>query len=249
MKNSLLITVSAVSMLFLSTSSRAEFISTNYLTENDNQIAFDTETGLEWLKLNVTSGKSISNVMELMNNGEYEGFRFATASEVDAIIEKLMPSLFSSEERYLNDPSSFIVDTQESLNFRKTMSNTYSNQTYGYVYTPQDSDSGESARFIGSNTWEGGVVSYYRYDGVYFYGSQDSTVDINTRHNYSGVYLVSTGGYSYSSLNEDRVRLVQEEIDVPTPTLFASFLLLLPGLIRKKKNITQKRKVPHSFRF
>ena len=111
MKNSLLITVSAVSMLFLSTSSRAEFISTNYLTENDNQIAFDTETGLEWLKLNVTSGKSISNVMELMNNGEYEGFRFATASEVDAIIEKLMPSLFSSEERYLNDPSSFIVDT------------------------------------------------------------------------------------------------------------------------------------------
>jgi hypothetical protein len=57
---------------------------TDWRVPGDNQIARDSVTGLEWLNVNVTTSMSVTEVTaELGPGGMFEGFRYATASEVE----------------------------------------------------------------------------------------------------------------------------------------------------------------------
>lgn len=75
--------VLGASVLTLSTSVNAAIISADWQSTGDNLITQDTASGLEWLDLTVTVGMSYDAVSaQLGTGGAYEGWRYATTSEV-----------------------------------------------------------------------------------------------------------------------------------------------------------------------
>ena len=64
----------------------AVLISTDWTTAGDNNITYDTETDTEWMDIDVTLGLSVDEMVAKMQAGEeFEGFRFATSSDFDAL--------------------------------------------------------------------------------------------------------------------------------------------------------------------
>lgn len=73
--------------LFLSyQSTSAALIDQDWSIPGDNHLLLDTSTGLQWLDLSQTANQSYADVsVNLAHGGIYEGFRFATQSEVLAM--------------------------------------------------------------------------------------------------------------------------------------------------------------------
>lgn len=61
----------------------AVLIERDWLTENDALLTYDTESGLEWLDVPVTSDMSYNDVSsEIINNSAYQGFSYASAQQI-----------------------------------------------------------------------------------------------------------------------------------------------------------------------
>lgn len=69
--------------LILSTSVNADLIDIDWNVANDSALLLDTSSGLQWLDLSVTANQSFNEVQtQLQSGGAYDGFRYATHSEV-----------------------------------------------------------------------------------------------------------------------------------------------------------------------
>jgi hypothetical protein len=157
-----------------------ETLNLDWKTENDKQILLDTSTGLEWLTLNNTDAMSITQV-ELLLNTTYQGFRLPTQSEVVAFMQINFPT------RNFSDATATPLATGgDALVFADKM---------GY------SGSGYSIGIFKNNQSSGTIVSFSGVRvGNYIYNMRDfSTALTGSGANYA-VYLVSEGGFTYSSL-------------------------------------------------
>jgi hypothetical protein len=66
--------------------SKANLSNSDWVTAGDNQILNDSSTGLQWLGLDETAGLSYTQVAsQLGSGGTYDGFAFATVSQIDAL--------------------------------------------------------------------------------------------------------------------------------------------------------------------
>ncbi|MDH5766608.1 MAG: hypothetical protein OEZ38_11390 [Gammaproteobacteria bacterium] len=78
--------LSVVTTLFLSVNVDAAIISVGWQANEDNLITQDTDNSLEWLDLTVTANMSYNQVIsELGVGGAYEGWRYATSTEVASL--------------------------------------------------------------------------------------------------------------------------------------------------------------------
>lgn len=65
----------------------------------NNNIVIDTETGLQWLDISVTTGMSYSEVSSLMSSGAaFDGFRYASQAEVMNFMDANMTGATRSEQ-------------------------------------------------------------------------------------------------------------------------------------------------------
>lgn len=78
-----LATIAVCTASLLSVPAHAVLVEQDWTSAGDNNVLFDTDTGLKWLKLSVTAGVAYSTVEANFGaGGTYAGYRFATQSEV-----------------------------------------------------------------------------------------------------------------------------------------------------------------------
>lgn len=86
--------VIALTLAFLSFPSLAAFQHADWLADGDKKATLDTESGLTWLKLGNTVGKSILTVESLLSS-TYKGWRLPTASEVEQMMNNFFTYSFN----------------------------------------------------------------------------------------------------------------------------------------------------------
>jgi len=86
MKKLILIYLFSISGVLFSHTANAALIDVDWYVPGDAALILDTSSGLQWLDLSVTSNQSYDFVnTQLQQGGAYEGFRYATQTEVLAL--------------------------------------------------------------------------------------------------------------------------------------------------------------------
>lgn len=78
----------SAALVSITSVAQAEFTHVDWLTANDQQVTLDSNTGLEWLKLNNTRNKSIDVVKSELDS-EYAGWRLPSKFEVNTLFSTL----------------------------------------------------------------------------------------------------------------------------------------------------------------
>ena len=218
-----------------SMSAHAEITSTDLYASGDGLVTFDSNTGLEWIDLTETSGHTIESITPLLSS-TLSGFRVATQTEVEEMLSSIMPSILSPTSYWAaRNPVSPIVDADEALDFRTYFMNS-NTSLFGAFSLDDVSADGYEAGILGSNTAYSGHIAYYDFtlmESDYAAGKYWGT----TYNSRSSVYLVSEGGYTYSSLNDPAVKAAQaaNSNPVPSPLGFSALALAMAGLARRKQ--------------
>ena len=209
-------------LLTLSFASHAELVSTDWKTEGDALATLDTETGIEWLDLSETDELSIDTVVSMTSaGGEFEGRRLPSQSEVTALLNTLFPAGIStgkhtSTEKYGESVSAFY----ELFGYTGTDADTP--RAYG-LYQRDDTGAVRMAGVSGSNT----VFANYSH----------SLYSTTFSHTYYGVWLVSDGGDTLSSINDPSLNIMNANspYNVPLAGSGALALLALGAGVRRKR--------------
>lgn len=178
-----------ISLSLLSIPTHAAFISTDWKSAGDKYATLDTETGLEWLDLTRTTGKSMNEVAASLST-TYKGWRFPTFTE---IIE-LMTAMFPMHSAYaVTTP--LTGSGTASKNAAWTFSNLF---LTGVTETPRWAE----GFFMRDN----GVISmtgvYYGTNSQYWTPNNNYVYSANSKGPLLGVYLVSDGGTTLSSIQD-----------------------------------------------
>ncbi|MCB5226482.1 hypothetical protein JAO78_006605 [Alishewanella sp. 16-MA] len=201
----------------ISTQASAAFVSTDWKNAGDGFATLDTETGLEWLDLTATGNKSIDQVKSELGT-IYMGWRIPTHQEIVNLAMNLYPINFS------NGPHVTI------------------NENYG--------DQGIQHRLFGANL-SGYYYGLYEKNGqTFLFGRNEVNKYVWLEHLYSssllykniyaGVYLVSDGGTTLSSINDPTININNPnapvnmaDVSAPAGLAAAVALMLIFGARRK----------------
>lgn len=239
-KNSKSAMVALLLGLMLSNSVNAEFQIKDWRVDGDGLISFDTSTGLEWLNLSQTLGMTINTITPHLD-AEFEGFMVANKSQVDTMLHHVFPSVMTSRTYYQNHdgassrPASPYVDVDEARQFR-TLFREADSYTYG-VFSHNEDETGQyTAGMVSSN--------YGKWEGVAYYDLRLNDDDYAWSRfwpggaDQSGVYLISQGGYSYSSKHDEDMQLIQRNAkhsNVSLPFGVGAFLCgFMLSLLRRR---------------
>jgi len=204
-------------ILALSTSANAAIISTDWQSLGDNLITQDDVSGLEWLDLTVTTSRSYNDILsQLEVGGEYEGWRYATSTEVGVFFDA-----FGGNNAYYNGGS-----TQNNGLFDLVAP--YWGDTYcanAGCAVGDGFSNGIIADITANNTQA--VANIKDLYTLSYYDTQDY-VNTNLNTNTPDDYVNYTYGHA----------LVRDISAVPVPSavwLFGSGLVGLVGFARRKK--------------
>lgn len=84
----------AITALTLSVSSHAAFVATDWKTSGDGLATLDTSTGIEWMDLSQTRGRSIQYVMDNLST-EFAGWRLPTQAEVQQMMRNFFSGVYT----------------------------------------------------------------------------------------------------------------------------------------------------------
>lgn len=219
----------------------AAFIATDWKTQGDGLATLDTETGLEWLDFTQTSFKSINEVKSLLAT-VYTGWRMPTYAEMLTLSENLYsPQIVAS----LGQPNGASVSHQNKGDAHVLFGSAHQ-YVAGYNYGIYELN-GRTMMFGRSNP---PGLMHFNFDRVANYDSSNyhtgSGLDYKNVHD--GVYLVSDGGTTLSSINNPYLNIknpnapVNQVPDVPADVpVHAGFgllgLVLMASGLRRRKSI------------
>lgn len=213
--------------------SNAGIISTDWHSEGDSLSSLHQETGVEWLDLTVTKGKSISYVLEQTGKGGiYEGWRLPTLNEIATLFSYAFNKEFTkydSESITTNQFNSF------SSLFGVTHSYYNNNRSWNYQINGWTYEDGVLYQTVVNN----GYSSKYAQVSTGTGGSSIETVSGGR-----GVWLVNDGGVTLSSINNPSLNINNENAPInggyASVPVSGTFSLLAFSLIciraRKKIN-------------
>lgn len=225
-------TLIAATLLLSITSAQAELVNTDWKVAGDARATLHQESGIEWLKLNNTKGKSIGAITSLLST-TYQGWRLPTHEEVGNLMD------FHFTLLDLTDDSMIVADSVENraqgVSWVEKMSDTWISSNYVYSRGLHVSTSG--------NTVASGAYSYTTmHQGRVFSGFHLGN-GLNFSIGDAGVFLVSDGGTTLSSqldptINANNVNNAPA-VDVPAPTIMGGLLALF-GLasLRRRSSTT-----------
>lgn len=179
-------TLLAASLMMVAGASNAELVHADF-QDGDRMVTVDTETGLAWMKFDVTRYHSlVSAENATVAGGAFEGWKLASADQVyslwDSFFDVGTYNKHQSYVQFINPESSHGIEMAEYNAFKEYMGGGAwgsSGYHYGFGQFWQDKDSSTmgQAGFIGT-------ASGY---GHYFSPEQDLAYSSS---NYSGVYMV-----------------------------------------------------------
>ena len=197
-------------LLTFSFASHAELVSTDWKTTGDELATLDTETGIEWLDLSETHELSIDNVVSMTSaGGKFEGWRLPTQAEVTVLFHTLFPAGIStgkltSTEKYGADITSFY-------------------ELFGYTSTDASRSYGLYQR---DNTSEVRMAGVSGSDTV-FANYSHPLYSTSLSHQYYGVWLVSDGGDTISSIDDPSLNIMNPNSPYNVPLAGSGALALL----------------------
>ncbi len=198
-----LLAILSIGLTSLSTS--ASIVDTDWKVNGDKKSALDDETGIEWLDLKQTVGLSINDVVAGINNGQFEGWRLPSQSEMFTMLEHtfLSKSITVSEETYNLDSSEFYREPytffQQHGHLATTGSGNYrDHHTYGWHL-------GSGGQLLRTGIVFNNIGYSNRYGTIYSSNAsyEGQTYDFSLAN--SGVWLVSDGGVTLTSINEPSI--------------------------------------------
>lgn len=157
----------------LPTFAQANFINTDWKVAGDSKAMLDQSTGLEWLRPTETQNISINQMLALIDQGVYQGWRLPTEAEVAT----LMLNFFGGDPYANRTVLSALAGSYRAL--------------FGQG----------SSRVFGLYITQSGSVNRTGLDNNLYYGlgtGPERTLD--TQVSYFGVFLVSDGGTTISSI-------------------------------------------------
>lgn len=221
----------------LSLPATAGFVNSDVDTLGDAKATLHEETGIEWLKLDSTVGMSLDDVEgALQTGGSLEGWRLPSFDEVSFMVDSLLSAVPFNGRQSVVLSSSF-SGVSENFIFKMGLTNylTFSgsvNRAYSKgLYTNENGDtalSGTVRERKGST-----MTNMYFYDGLenasYTTGYSDST---------TGVFLVSDGGLTLSSINDPsrNARNPNSPFNVSAPLGAACLSLFSLIAVRRKQS-------------
>jgi MYXO-CTERM domain-containing protein len=169
----------------------AGFVDTDRYTTGDKRAFLHEETGLEWLNLDETVGKSIDTVSSLLNS-TYDGWRFATDDEVELLVQSAFaPYSFNSGVTSISGTNDVVLHAYTSswINLVSKTGAASNLWDYGNGFYTKNNGTVVTVEVISRVT--------HSLDRV----TEDATGGFTTSTSYrnTGVFLVSDGGTTLSS--------------------------------------------------
>lgn len=170
--------VMASILALTSAGASAELIATDWSVEGDEKAVLNTETGIEWLVLSETWNMSINQVTSQMGDGElFEGWRLPSRDEVEFLSNSILTEGGTSLWN-----ATFPIAT--SQNYRKGL----------FINDDKETEGGALVMSSGTRG-SGSAWSYSRSESLDYKGSA------------FGVFLVSDGGTTLSSINNPSLNI------------------------------------------
>lgn len=233
----LLPTALAATLLF-SMNATAGFVETDWQVIGDKKATLHQETGLEWLDLSVTGGKTINEVKAMLTTSLI-GWRLPTFNEIKQLAAALAPVKQSPEYHYGTGAGVY-------ANEFKMLGANIPNYYYG-IYEKDNDSYGLSLYTTASpaaNTLTSDAYFYLGYrlkdhSGAYRGGS----TGLDVYRVYEGVYLVSDGGTTLSSISNPTLNANNPNAPinntpvaaVSAPAVFGGMALSLMALFGRNK--------------
>lgn len=173
----------------LSYDANASFVHTDWKTAGDAQATLDSSTGLEWLKLNNTAGKSLATVRAEIDT-LYEGWRLPTEVEVMQLFRNLLGNNYAYVEGEAATQRNFVMPTEMRAIARAFLGDSGGGTAYGWYMLQSIPNS-----IGGSGLWING--HWYNWTYSLTQGGRGGT----------GVFLVSDGGATLSSINNPNLNI------------------------------------------
>lgn len=242
----------AALVITLSTSAHAALQKGDWLVAGDQKVAIDTDTGLEWLTLNNTKGKSINDVVaQLEAGGAYEGWRLPTESEVFTLTQKLYGYTVGQNNQDTSYNSGVVWEWKGGARQNAILS--YANMLglTSYVQGYDGNGTNYTYRsyglYLNSNPGVGTQTNQVLFSGVYTFRSINSRdhfyaysglnhtsyATADKKYADVGVYLVSDGGLTLSSKLDPQLNAnnpnapINQVSPVSVPLMSGALLLLL----------------------
>lgn len=165
-------------------SAQAALVSSDWKTAGDNKATVDTQTGIEWLKLDNTKGYTFAKY-KAGQYTELAGWRLPTLVEVQQLIATNFPGMTPSTQN--------AYDATRATNWFAAMG----------ITDPAGARSGSMGYVLADNGWQ-----VYQFGQAWNYGSFWNSVPWNETSSsqlynstsiYSGMFLVNDGGLTLSS--------------------------------------------------
>jgi len=220
-----------ISIMAFSINAMAGFVHTDWATENDKQVTLDEDTGIEWLKLNNTIGKSMN---EVMSDSAYDGWRLPTNDEVESFVKSANTHLEFNDGYTLFSGPSY---NTEAFIFSSLLGKTEIKHDRAMSY-------GLHSNGNGNGTITGALYYYWQTGKNAKILDDNHAVNMNwSREGYS-VFLVSDGGTTIDSIENPELNVNNANAPinatVPEPSALALLGLTLLGfasLKRKKSKV------------
>lgn len=214
---------------FFASTAQADFVDTDWKNEGDAKVTLDTETGIEWLKLENTADLSYSELQsEMAAGGQFDGWRMPTVTEIRELIYSVtVHSQLLANINTENYRVNIGYNSDWAKNWRQIMGLSY--------YKPRDrslafgvslDDDGNFILFGNARLHTNNTQSFF------INWTQPANYADNERYSF---FLVSDGGDTLSSINDPTLNVNNPNSPArQVPIAFAPGLLGLFLVFRRR---------------
>lgn len=220
--------------LLVSSMANAGFVSTDWKVASDSYATLHQETGKEWLDLTRTDGMSVNEVMaQLGEGGMFAGWRLPRYDEVIALMTSYTGVNFGGTTTSFSSAGVNGLAMDFINQFGMTHFGGESSNGNWYSYGLHLDEAG-NVKVAGTRHQN----SFGNRYGYLYAGYSDFYLDFKST--VYGVFLVSDGGTTYSSITNPQLNINNPDapinsVDVSAPLSLAGAGLMVFGLIRLRK--------------